>query len=92
MNKKIKIVLIANTANFFKSFMLYHIEQLSIKYELIILCNDADKLKKVIPSNVSLKNIKFKRGLNFFNDMISFLRHYFYLKIRPNLSISFTPK
>ena len=93
MNKKIKIVLIANTANFFKSFMLYHIEQLSIKYELIILCNDADKLKKVIPSNVSLKNIKFKRGLNFFNDMISFfVTLFFYLKIRPNLSISFTPK
>ena len=46
MNKRFKIVLIANTSNFFNVFMLNHIEQLSKKYDLFICCNDADKLKK----------------------------------------------
>ena len=46
MNKKIKIVLIANTANFFSVFMLNHIEQLSKKYQVFICCNDVNKLKK----------------------------------------------
>ena len=93
MSKKIKIVLIANTATFFKSFMLSHVKQLSKKYELIIICNDIDKLKKFVPNSVLLKNIKFKRGLNFFNDLISFfVTLFFFLVIRPDLSISFTPK
>jgi hypothetical protein len=46
MNKRSKIVLIANTSNFFNVFMLNHIKQLSKKYDLFICCNDADKLKK----------------------------------------------
>ena len=46
MNKRFKIVLIANTSNFFNVFMLNHIKQLSKKYDLFICCNDADKLKK----------------------------------------------
>ncbi len=46
MNKKIKIVLIANTYNFFNSFMLNNIDKLSRKYKLIVCCNDAKKLKK----------------------------------------------
>ena len=59
MNKKSKIVLIANTSSFFNSFMINHIKHLSKKYELFICCNDTYKLKKFIPNNVSLKNINF---------------------------------
>jgi glycosyltransferase involved in cell wall biosynthesis len=93
MNKRFKIVLIANTSNFFNVFMLNHIEQLSKKYDLSICCNDADKLKKKIPSNVSLININFKRSISLFHDIAAFIiTLFFFLKKRPNLSISFTPK
>ena len=93
MNKKFKIVLIANTSNFFNVFMLNHIEQLSKKYDLFICCNDADKLKKKIPSNVSLININFKRSISLFHDIVAFfITLFFFLKKKPNLSISFTPK
>ena len=93
MNKRFKIVLIANTSNFFNVFMLNHIEQLSKKYDLFICCNDADKLKKKIPSNVSLININFKRSISLFHDIAAFfITLFFFFKKRPNLSISFTPK
>ena len=93
MNKRFKIVLIANTSNFFNVFMLNHIKQLSKKYDLFICCNDADKLKKKIPSNVSLININFKRSISLFHDIAAFfITLFFFLKKRPNLSISFTPK
>lgn len=93
MNKKPKIVLIANTFNFFNTFMLNHIKQLSKKYNLFICCNDAEKLKKKIPNNVSLLNINFKRNISLFSDLVTFLfTLFFLLKTRPNISISFTPK
>ena len=93
MNKRFKIVLISNTSNFFNVFMLNHIKQLSKQYDLFICCNDVDKLKKKIPSNVSLININFKRSISLFHDIAAFfITLFFFLKKRPNLSISFTPK
>ena len=93
MNKRFKIVLIANTSNFFNVFMLNHINKLSKKYDLFICCKDADKLKEKIPSNASLININFKRGINLFNDIAAFfITLFFFFKKRPDLSISFTPK
>ena len=93
MSKRYKLVLVANTSNFFNVFMLNHITQLSKKYNLFVCCNDPIKLKKKIPSNVSLININFKRGLSFLHDIKALLITLFYfLKIRPNISISFTPK
>lgn len=93
MTKKFKIVLIANTSHFFNSFMLNHIKQLSKKYDVLICCNDVNKLKKLTPSNVSLIRMNFKRGLKLYNDIVVFLiTLFFFFKERPNLSISFTPK
>lgn len=93
MDKKIKIALISNTANFFSVFMLNHIEQLSKKYKVFICCNDVYKLKKKIPSNVSLININFKRGISLLSDINAFfVTLFFFLKKRPDLTISFTPK
>ena len=93
MNKRFKIALIANTSNFFNVFMLNHIDKLSKKYDLFICCKDADKLKEKIPSNVSLININFKRSISLFHDIAAFfIVLFFFLKNRPNLSISFTPK
>ncbi len=93
MNKKEKIFFIANTSNFFNVFMLNHINYLSKNYHLFICCNNANKLKNKIPNNVSLIDLRFKRGLSLFHDTISFiLTLFFFLKNRPNLSISFTPK
>ena len=66
MNKKSKIALISNTPNFFAAFTLKHIKQLSKKYNLFICCNAPDKLKKIIPNNVSLINLNFKRNISFF--------------------------
>lgn len=93
MKKKLRIILIANTSHFFNVFMLNHIKQLSKKYDLFICCNEANKLKKNIPNNVSLVNIKLKRGISFFHDMSAFFFViYFFLKKKPDFLISFTPK
>ena len=73
MNKRLKVVLIANTSNFFNVFMLKHIKELSKNYDLFICCNDVVELKKNIPINVSLINVNFKRGINLFHDLIAFL-------------------
>ena len=73
--------------------MLNHIFELSKRYDLYICCNNASKLKKKVPRNVSLININYKRGLSLFHDLFTFLITLFYiLKIRPYLAISFTPK
>lgn len=93
MSKRYKIVLIANTSNFFNVFMINHINNLSKKYDVFICCNGADNLKQKIPKNVSLIKINFKRGISFFHDIFAFLYTlYFFIKNRPDLSISFTPK
>lgn len=93
MNKKFKIVLISNTYNFFNSFMLDHIWELSKKYDLFICCDNAKKLKDSVPKNVLLVNINFKRGLSLFHDIIASIYTLFcFLKIKPHISISFTPK
>jgi len=93
MNQKPKIAFISNTSNFLNSFTLKHIEVLSKKYKLFVCCNNPYNLKKIIPKNVSLINLNFKRNISFFNDIISFLLTlFFFFKERPNLSISFTPK
>lgn len=93
MNKRYKIILIANTYNFFNSFMLNHIKELSKKYKIFLCCNNASKLKKSIPNNVSLININYKRGINFFHDIIIFFSTLFFLiKKKPYILISFTPK
>ena len=93
MIKKTKIFLISNTSNFFNVFMLNHIKVLSKKYNLFICSENSKKLKKKVPKNVSLININFKRGISFYEDIISFFSILFiFLKHRPDLSISFTPK
>ena len=93
MKKRNKIALIANTSNFFNSFFLQHIHLLSKNYELLICCNNANKLKKCIPKNIKLINISYKRGVNFLSDLNAlFCTLYFFLKNRPDISISFTPK
>ena len=61
MNKRFKIVLFANTSNFFNVFMLNHIEQLSKKYDLFICCNDADKLKKKNSRKCFIDKYKFQK-------------------------------
>ncbi len=93
MNKRLKLVIIANTSNFFQVFMLNHIKQLSKKYNLFICCNNSRKLRKLLPANVTLVDINFKRGIHLFHDIIAFIYTlFFFFKIKPDLSISFTPK
>jgi glycosyltransferase involved in cell wall biosynthesis len=93
MKKKIKLALVANTSNFLRIYTLNHIQTLSKNYDLSILCNNASELKKKVPSNVLLVNINFKRGISFFSDIITFfITLFFFIKKRPNFSISFTPK
>lgn len=93
MIKKYKLILVANTFVFFKVFLLNHIKYLSKKYDIFIICNNSIELKELIPRNVSLININFKRGFNFIHDVLSFFMIlYFFLILRPSSSISFTPK
>ena len=93
MKKKLKLVIVANTSNFFRVFMLNHIEQLSKNYDIYICCSNSIHLKKLLSKKVNLVEINFKRGINLFHDFIAFISTLlFFLKNKPDLSISFTPK
>ena len=93
MKKKPTIALVAITASTINSFMLRHIKALSRDYNLLVFCNDTSLIKNKIPKDVLLTNINFKRKLNLIIDFISFLTLlYFFLKYKPNLTISITPK
>ena len=93
MKKKIKIALIATTDSTFKSFMLTHIKRLSKDFNLLICCNNVLSIKKLVPKNVSLHNINFVRKPNLLIDIFSFFSLlYFFLKNKPYLTISLTPK
>ena len=93
MKKKLTIALVATTANTLNSFMLAHVKKLSTKYNILIYCNNALSLKKLVPKSVILKNINFKRKPNLVIDFLTFLTLlFFFLKNRPNLTISLSPK
>lgn len=93
MKKKPRIVLISTSASTITSFMLNNIKILSLDYSLIIICNDAVLLKKLVPKKIKLININFKRRPNLFVDISSFfILLYFFLKNKPDLSISISPK
>lgn len=93
MKKKQTIALVAITASTINSFMLKHIKILSKDYNLLVFCNDTSLIKNKVPKDVLLTNINFKRKLNLIIDFISFLTMlYFFIKYKPNLTISITPK
>jgi glycosyltransferase involved in cell wall biosynthesis len=93
MKKKQTIVLIATTATTINVFMLKNIKMLSKHFNLLIFCNDAILLKKLVPKNVLLTNIKFTRKPNLIIDLTTFLiLLYFLIKNKPYLTISITPK
>ena len=80
MNKRHKLVLVANTSNFFNVFMLNHIYHLSKNYDLTICCDDSSKLKKITPKNVSFTDINFKRGISFYHESLLFFTLFFFFK------------
>ena len=93
MKKKQTIALVAITASTINSFMLRHIKILSKDYNHLVFCNDTSLIKNKVPKDVLLTNINFKRKLNLIIDFISFLTMlYFFIKYKPNLTISITPK
>ena len=59
--------------------MLNHIKKLSKKYEVTICCNNVNELKKIIPRNISLYEINFRRGFNLFHDFFCIFLHNFFL-------------
>ena len=88
-----KIIFVSTTASTINSFMLGHIKKLSGHYNLSILCNDAIKLKKKVPNNVSLINLNFYRKPNLIIDIKTFLvLTYLLIKSKPFLTISISPK
>ena len=93
MKKKPTIALISTSASTITSFMLNNVEILSQHYNLIIICNDAVSLKKLVTKKIQLINIDFKRKPNLIADISSFfILLYFLLKNKPDLSISISPK
>ena len=48
--------------------MLNNIKKLSHFYNLIIICNDASSLKKLIPEKILLIEINFRRKPNIYTD------------------------
>ena len=93
MKKKKTIALIATTASTINAFMLNNIKKLSNHFNLLIFCNDAVSLKKLVPKNVLLTNIKFTRKPNLIIDLTAFIiLLYFLIKNKPYLTISISPK
>ena len=93
MKKKNTIALVSTTASTISSFMLGNIKKLSVHYNLVIFCNNAVSLKKLVPRKVLLTNINFKRKPNLIADLIAFCKLvYFLIKNKPNLTISISPK
>ena len=93
MKKKYTIALISPSSSTIKSFMLGYIKKLSAYYNIVIYCKNALLLKKVIPKNVILININFKRKPDLVADLCTLCMLIFYLiKTKPNLTISITPK
>ena len=78
MRKKPRLVLIANTSSFLRIYVLKHIETLSRGYKVYVCCNNANQLKNLVPRNVSLIEINFKRGISFFNDVLTFFKTLFF--------------
>ena len=93
MRNKPKLALVATTAHTISSFMLGHIKKLSKHYIVFIYCNNAISLKKLVPKNVILTDINFKRKPNLIIDLYTFILLFFsFLKNRPQLTISLSPK
>ena len=93
MKKKLTLVLVATTAYTINVFMLNNIKKLSKHYNLLIICNNALSLKKLLPKNIGLIDINFKRQPSPIIDLITFLKLLFLLvKNKPDLTISISPK
>ena len=93
MKKKQTIAIVATTDFTIKSFMIGNIKKLSNHYNLIIYCNNAVSLKKIIPKNILLININFKRNPNLIIDFYTLCKLvYFLIKKKPDLTISISPK
>ena len=74
MKNFFKIAFIATTHGTISSFMLAHIRKLSIKHDIFICCKDAHLLKKLVPKNVILNNINFKREPDLVYDLIALFK------------------
>lgn len=93
MKKKQTIAIVATTDFTIKSFMIGNIKKLSNHYNLIIYCNNAVSLKKIIPKNILLININFKRNPNLIIDFYTLCKLvYFLINNKPDLTISISPK
>lgn len=88
-----KIAFIATTHGTISSFMLAHIRRLSIKHDIFICCKDAHLLKKLVPKNVILNNINFKRKPDLVYDLIALFKLVkFFLNKRIDYTFSISPK
>ena len=93
MKKNKKIAIVSTEAITINAFMLGHIKKLSHHYNLLIFCNNAESLKRLLPKSVSLTNINFRRKPDLINDTVTFLLLLYYLiKNKPDLTISLSPK
>tara|TARA_B100001057_G_C22804266_1_gene932696 strand:+ start:169 stop:1299 length:1131 start_codon:yes stop_codon:yes gene_type:complete len=93
MKKKLTLVLVATTAYTINVFMLNNIKKLSKHYNVLIFCNNALSLKKLLPKSIVLNDINFKRQPSPIIDLITFLKLLCLLiKNKPDLTISISPK
>ncbi len=93
MKDKKTIAIVSTTASTIKSFMIKNIKILSDHYKVLIFCNDAVSLKKFVPKNVLLTNIKFTRKPNLIIDLTTFIiLLYLLIKNKPYSTISISPK
>lgn len=91
MKKFLKIAIVSTEAQTIISFMKNHIKKLNKKYKIFIYCNNADKLKNIIPKNVVVTNINFQRKSSLIKDLLALfnlVKHFLYIRFDITLSIS----
>ncbi len=87
-----KIFFVASTSVTINSFMKGHIHNILRHHECFVLSNINDPIE-LSHKNLHLIKINFSRKINILSDLKCFFKYLFYfIKIKPNLIISITPK
>lgn len=89
---KNKIIFISSSAMPLEVFLLDQIKLLSKKYEIILITNYNNYNKKIF-NDFNIISIPISRNINLLNDFISLIKViFFFIKFKPKLIISITPK
>ena len=86
-----KVIVISSSYDFVKIFLLDFLKELSKIFRVNVLTNNKNKID--IPPYINMFHIPVKRKISPFSDLLSILYAFYrFIKIRPEILISVTPK